>query len=328
MIYLVTGCAGFIGYHTARSLLESGHTVVGLDSVNDYYSTALKEARLGQLSQAKGSENWLFVRGCLEDDALLERIFTEHRFDSVIHLAAQAGVRYSITNPKAYIKSNIDGYLSVLEACRKHAVRHLAYASSSSVYGLNDTYPFSESQRADHPASLYAATKRSNELMAHSYGHLFALPTTGMRFFTVYGPWGRPDMAYFSFADSISAGKPIHVYNNGNMLRDFTYIDDVVSAIITIANSPPLSRSPEVPARVYNIGNSRPEKIEDLIGYIETSLGKKAVKEYLPMQAGDVVETYADISLMKRDFDWEPRTTLETGITRFINWYKENKKWR
>lgn len=344
MNYLVTGAAGFIGSYTARALLEAGHTVVGLDSVNDYYSVSLKEERLAMLdsvavADSATSPKWTFHRGELEDSALIDRIFAENEFDRVIHLAAQAGVRYSITNPRAYCASNLDGFLNILEACRNHKIAHLAFASSSSVYGLNSKVPFAETDPVDHPVSLYAATKRANELMAHSYSHLYGLPVTGMRFFTVYGPMGRPDMAYFKFADAIMKGKPIDVYNNGDLLRDFTYIDDVVKAVIMIADSPakrdpafdtasPRLDSSSAPFRIYNIGNEHPEKLERFISVLEDGLGVKAKKNYLPMQAGDVYMTSADTSALERDFGWKPSTPLERGIAKFTEWYKEKKPWQ
>ncbi|HHU36689.1 MAG TPA: NAD-dependent epimerase [Treponema sp.] len=339
MNYLVTGCAGFIGCYVAKELLCAGHNVTGIDSVNDYYSTDLKEERL-DLLKATAKENtnsqWKFVRGNLEDTVLVDQVFSSGKFDRVIHLAAQAGVRYSIDTPSAYISSNITGFLSILEACKKHRPEHLVYASSSSVYGLNKSPSFSESDRADHPVSMYAATKRANELMAHTYSHLYNLPVTGLRFFTVYGPLGRPDMAYFKFADAIMRGEPIDVYNNGDLLRDFTYIDDVVRAILLIANSPakptkefspenPLPDRSSAPYRVYNIGNSSPEKLEYFIKLIEDYLGKKAIKNYLPMQAGDVYKTSANTGALERDFGWKPGTPLKEGLKKFIDWYKERK---
>jgi len=338
--YLVTGCAGFIGFFTARALLEAGHTVVGLDSVNDYYRVDLKETRLALLDRAgvtagaaSGAVRWTFYRGNLEDASLVDRVFAAHHFDRVIHLAAQAGVRYSITNPRAYASSNLDGFLNILEACRAHKVAHLAFASSSSVYGLNRKVPFCETDPVDHPVSLYAATKRANELMAHTYSHLYGIPVTGMRFFTVYGPMGRPDMAYFSFAENIMAGKPINVFNNGDLLRDFTFVDDVVKAVILIADRP-AAPDPDfdasltqtdrssAPYRIYNIGNSRPEKLEYFIDTLESLLGKKALKNYLPMQAGDVYMTAADTGALERDFGWSPSTPLAEGLERFTEWFK------
>lgn len=343
MKYLVTGAAGFIGSFTARSLLEAGHTVVGFDSVNDYYRTDLKEERLAMVAAAAADQatesRWTFYRGQLEDTSLVDRIFSEHTFDRVIHLAAQAGVRYSITNPRAYASSNLDGFLNILEACRNSKIAHLAFASSSSVYGLNSKVPFCETDPVDHPVSLYAATKRANELMAHSYSHLYGVPVTGMRFFTVYGPMGRPDMAYFKFADSIMRGKPIDVYNNGDLLRDFTYIDDIVKAVIMITDrpaqpdpdfsteAPSLDRS-SAPFRVYNIGNEHPEKLEYFISILEEKLGVIAKKNYLPMQAGDVYMTAASTASLARDFGWKPSTSLDAGLEKFANWYKERKIWQ
>lgn len=336
MTYLVTGAAGFIGSYTALALLRAGHSVIGLDSVNDYYSIALKEERLAaiELESREGPEGrWTMYRGLLEDVPLVSRIFSRHRIDRVIHLAAQAGVRYSMTNPRAYASSNVAGFLNILEACRESRVGHLAFASSSSVYGSNSKTPFSETDPVDHPVSLYAATKRANELMAHSYSNLYGLPVTGMRFFTVYGPMGRPDMAYFKFADAIMSGKPIDVYNNGDLLRDFTYIDDVVKAVLMISDrvpagdplfdraNPRLDRS-DSPFRIYNIGNEHPEPLERFISVLEEKLGAKAVKNYLPMQSGDVYATAADTSALWDDFGWKPSTALEIGLERFASWYK------
>lgn len=340
MKFFVTGAAGFIGAFTAKALLEKGHEVVGLDSLNDYYAVSLKNERLRMLSEtAEGLGNasyWHFIKGNVEDSALLEKIFSEHRFDRVIHLAAQAGVRYSIENPFAYCASNLEGFLSILEACRKAKVAHLAYASSSSVYGMNTKVPFVESDAVDHPVSLYAATKRANELMAHTYAHLYGLPVTGMRFFTVYGPMGRPDMAYFKFAQAIMKGEPIDVYNHGDLQRDFTYIDDIVKAVVMIslaiptenARFDPLSTSPcesSAPFKIYNIGNEHPEKLEYFISTLEACLGKKAVKNYLPMQQGDVYCTSADTSALEKDFGWKPSTSLKTGLERFSKWFLEKR---
>jgi UDP-glucuronate 4-epimerase len=348
MTYLVTGAAGFIGSFTAVSLLKAGHAVIGLDSVNDYYRTDLKESRLSMVARAAeasaqknptGTGNWRFYRGNLEDAALIDRVFAENRFDRVIHLAAQAGVRYSITNPRAYAASNLDGFLNILEACRAHSIAHLAFASSSSVYGMNRKVPFAESDPVDHPMSLYAATKRANELMAHTYSHLYGLPVTGLRFFTVYGPMGRPDMAYFKFADAIMRGEKIDVYNSGDLLRDFTYVDDIVKAVIMIADRPAqgypafdperptLDRSP-APYRIYNVGNQHPERLEYFISTLERLLGKQAIKNYLPMQAGDVYMTAADTSALERDFGWKPSTPLEDGLRKFTDWYKETQPWQ
>lgn len=342
MKYLVTGCAGFIGCFTVCALLKEGHDVTGLDSVNDYYRTDLKEARLALIEQtaAKCSgSRWKFVRGLIEDTDLVEDVFSCGMYDVVIHLAAQAGVRYSIENPGAYVSSNISGFLSILEACRKYRPGHLVFASSSSVYGLNRADAFSEQDRTDHPVSMYAATKRSNELMAHTYSHLYGIPVTGLRFFTVYGPMGRPDMAYFKFANAIMHDHPIDVYNNGDLLRDFTYIDDVVRAVLLVAKHPatgdasfrPGATLPDrssAPYKIYNIGNAQPEKLERFISLIEKYLGKKAIKNYLPMQDGDVYMTSADTASLERDFGWKPGTPLEVGLKRFIQWYKENTVWQ
>ncbi|ULQ60038.1 NAD-dependent epimerase [Brucepastera parasyntrophica] len=345
MTYLVTGAAGFIGFFTACRLLEAGHTVIGLDSVNNYYRTDLKERRLAIIEetarkQNSGHEkNWIFYRGGIEDKGLIDTVFSGHTFDRVIHLAAQAGVRYSIENPYAYSVSNLDGFLNILEACRASRIAHLAFASSSSVYGMNKKVPFSETDPVDHPVSLYAATKRANELMAHTYSHLYGISVTGMRFFTVYGPWGRPDMAYFKFADAIMQGKPIDIYNNGDLLRDFTYIEDIVKAVIIIADNParadtafdplhPLADRSSAQFRLYNIGNNHPEKLETFIEILESLLGKQAKKKYLPMQAGDVYVTAADTSALERDFNWRPETSLERGLEQFIQWYKETEPWQ
>lgn len=342
MNYLVTGCAGFIGCFTVCALLRDGHDVTGFDSVNDYYRTDLKEARLSLIEKTAAAcsrSQWNFVRGALEDTSLVTDVFSRGKFDVVIHLAAQAGVRYSIENPGAYVSSNISGFLSILEACRQFRPGHLVYASSSSVYGLNRSEAFSEQDRADHPVSMYAATKRSNELMAHTYSHLYGLPVTGLRFFTVYGPMGRPDMAYFKFADAIMHSRPIDVYNNGDLLRDFTYIDDVVRAVLLVAKQPaqpdpsfqpssPLPDRSSAPYTIYNIGNAHPEKLERFICLIEEYLGKKAIKNYLPMQDGDVYMTSADTVSLERDFGWKPGTPLEAGLKRFIDWYKENTVWQ
>ena len=334
MNVLVTGTAGFIGYHVAQALLERGDTVVGFDSVNDYYDVSLKEARLARLRPAKG---FSFVKGRLEDEAAVRALFAARPFDRVIHLAAQAGVRYSLTNPGAYVQSNLVGFLHILEACRHAHTPHLAYASSSSVYGLNGHYPFSVHDNVDHPVSLYAATKKANELMAHTYSHLYGLPTTGLRFFTVYGPWGRPDMALFLFTKAILAGQPIDVFNHGRMRRDFTYIDDIVQGVVRVSDriappnpawdaaAPDPGTSPD-PYRVYNIGNHTPVELDHFIAAIEKALGKKAVRNLLPMQPGDVAATCADVEDLRRDVGFAPATPLETGIARFIEWYREYYK--
>ena len=331
MYVLVTGAAGFIGFHVARALLARGDTVVGFDNVNDYYDPTLKEARLALLRQEPG---FAFVKGGLEDEAAVRALFAGKPFDRVIHLAAQAGVRYSLTNPGAYVQSNLVGFLHILEACRHARTPHLAYASSSSVYGLNAHFPFSVHDVVDHPVSLYAATKKANELMAHTYSHLYGLPTTGLRFFTVYGPWGRPDMALFLFTKAILAGKPIDVFNHGKMRRDFTYIDDIVQGVVRVADrvaapnpdwdaaAPDPGTSP-APYRVYNIGNHTPVELDHFIGAIEAALGKKAVRNYLPMQPGDVAATSADVEDLRRDVGFAPATPIETGIARFIARYRE-----
>lgn len=328
---LVTGAAGFIGFHLSRLLLERGHEVIGLDNLNDYYDVSLKEARLRLLEPLPG---FRFVRASLEDRPVMEGLFGSERFDLVVNLAAQAGVRYSIRNPHAYVASNVAGFLNVLEGCRHTNVRHLVYASSSSVYGANARVPFSEHHGVDHPVSLYAATKKSNELMAHTYAHLFGLPTTGLRFFTVYGPWGRPDMAYFSFTRDIMEERPIDVYNHGRMQRDFTYVDDIVQGIARVLERPPQAdpdwnadtpdpASSSAPYRIYNIGNNSPVELGRFIETLEQLLGKKAVKNMLPMQPGDVPRTCADIDDLSRDAGFRPDTPIETGLRRFVEWYRE-----
>jgi UDP-glucuronate 4-epimerase len=328
---LVTGAAGFIGYHTSERLLARGDEVVGLDNVNDYYDPTLKEARLARLA---GHPGFRFNRMELGDRDGVERLFREERFDRVIHLAAQAGVRYSITNPHAYIDANIVGFLHILEGCRHHGVQHLTYASSSSVYGANTAMPFSVHQNVDHPVSLYAATKKANELMAHTYSHLYGVPTTGLRFFTVYGPWGRPDMAMFLFTKAILEGKPIDVFNHGLMRRDFTYIDDIVEGVIRTSdhvaspNSAWNSDAPDpgtskAPWRVYNIGNNNPVELLHLIGTIEQALGRTAEKRMLPLQPGDVPATYADVEALVEDVGFKPATSIEDGVARFVTWYRE-----
>ena len=331
MNILVTGAAGFIGYHVAKTLLERGDTVTGFDNLNPYYDVSLKRARLDQLSPQPG---FRFVKGDLADAGAVQSLFGAEPYDRVIHLAAQAGVRYSLTNPEAYMQSNLVGFLNILEACRHAQTPHLAYASSSSVYGLNAHFPFSVHDNVDHPVSLYAATKKANELMAHTYSHLYGLPTTGLRFFTVYGPWGRPDMALFLFTRAILAGEPIRVFNHGRMRRDFTYIDDIVQGVIRVADriaepnadwdgaAPDPGTSP-APYRVYNIGNHTPVELERFIEIIEQALGKTAIRENLPMQPGDVPATCADVEDLRRDVGFAPATPLETGVARFIEWYRE-----
>jgi UDP-glucuronate 4-epimerase len=327
---LVTGTAGFIGYHVAERLLQRGDDVVGLDIVNDYYDVGLKEARLARLSR---HPRYRHERVDLADGSELARVFGEARPHRVIHLAAQAGVRYSLTHPSAYVQSNLVGFANVLEGCRHHGVEHLTYASSSSVYGANTTMPFSVHQNVDHPLSLYAASKKANEAMAHTYAHLYGLPTTGLRFFTVYGPWGRPDMAYFLFAKAIVEGRPIDVFNHGRMRRDFTYVDDVVEGVVRVSDRPaapdpewdgaaPDPSSSRAPWRLYNIGNHTPVELMRLIELIERALGKTAVKNYLPMQPGDVPATFADVDDLVRDVGFAPSTPIEEGVTRFVDWFR------
>jgi UDP-glucuronate 4-epimerase len=327
---LVTGAAGFIGYHVSESLLKRGDEVIGLDNLNDYYDVSLKEARLARLTpQARFS----FVRGDIADRQTVEDLFSERKPQRVVHLAAQAGVRYSLTNPHAYTESNITGFLNILEACRHNEIEHLVFASSSSVYGANERQPFSEHDNVDHPVSLYAATKKANELMAHTYAHLFGLPVTGLRFFTVYGPWGRPDMALFKFTHGILAGEPIPVYNEGRMVRDFTYIDDIVEGVVRVLDQaaepdpkwsgadPDPARS-RAPYRVFNIGNNNPVELLRYIEVLEHALEKKATLEMLPIQPGDVPVTSADVSELERAVGFRPRTEVEEGIARFVAWYR------
>lgn len=335
--HLVTGTAGFIGFHYAARLLRAGDAVVGFDNVSDYYSVSLKRDRLRQLEQLAalpGSGDYLFVEADLADQAAVDQLFDRFRFDRVVHLAAQAGVRHSLSHPRAYVQSNLVGFVNILEACRHHQVPHLTYASSSSVYGANRALPFAVTQNVDHPLSLYAASKKANELMAHTYSHLYGLPTTGLRFFTVYGPWGRPDMALFLFTKAILEGRPIEVFNHGQMRRDFTYIDDIVEGIWRTSDqiaAPSASWSAEqpdpatssAPYRVYNIGNHQPVSLERFISVIETHLGIPAQKTYLPMQAGDVTETYADIDALQQAVGFHPETPIDVGVGRFIDWYRE-----
>ena len=318
---LLTGAAGFVGLHVARALLARGDRVLGIDNLNDYYSPQLKHDRLATL---KGEAGFQFERGDLADADFLRRCFETHRPRRVIHLAAQAGVRYSISHPGAYVQSNLVGFGNLLEACRTVEVEHLVYASSSSVYGANSKQPFSVADGVNHPVSLYAATKKANELMAHTYSHLYRIPTTGLRFFTVYGPWGRPDMAYFKFTQAVLAGEPIEVYNHGQMRRDFTYIDDIVDGVVKVLDQPaqPNPASSNAPYRVYNIGNHQPESLEDFITAIEQAVGKKAIKKYLPMQPGDVLSTYADISALNKAVGFAPRTPISVGLPRFVEWYR------
>lgn len=336
MRYLVTGCAGFIGYHVCEALLARGDEVAGLDDLNDYYDVALKEARLARLD---GRPGFSFLRCCLQDRAAVDAVFAAGPFERVIHLAAQAGVRYSLTNPAAYVASNIAGFQNVLEACRHAGTAHLVYASSSSVYGANTKTPFAETDPADHPVSLYAATKRANELAAHAYSHLFDLPTTGLRFFTVYGPWGRPDMALYLFADAILKGRPIKVFNYGRMRRDFTYIDDIVDGVLRAADRAPAKVDPAAapatpaaeagtpasaaaPYRIYNLGGDRPVELSRLIELLEAALGRKAEQQLLPIQPGDVSETAADLTLARRDLGFDPKTPVEEGVRRFAEWFR------
>lgn len=315
---ILTGAAGFIGSHLAKRLLSEGHTVIGIDNLNDYYDVRLKNDRLKELEHF---ENFNFILCDIADKADVNKIFSEAEADIVINLAAQAGVRYSIENPQAYIDSNITGFFNILEACRNNPVKHLVYASSSSVYGNSDKVPFSVEDRVDNPISLYAATKKSNELMAYTYSHLFGIPATGLRFFTVYGPAGRPDMAYFSFTKKILADEPIKLFNYGELERDFTYIDDIVEGIMNIIPSPPKETN-GVRAKVYNIGNNAPVPLKEFVAALEAAIGKKAVIEYLPMQPGDVYRTYADVSELEKDFGFKPRTSIWDGLKKFAEWYK------
>jgi UDP-glucuronate 4-epimerase len=335
MKILVTGAAGFIGFHTCLKLIKQGHDVYGIDNINDYYDPKLKFNRLKELGFNKteatifkteiqsSKYDWLrFSRIDLVDDISIDNLFEVEQFEVVCNLAAQAGVRHSIENPKAYIDSNISGFLNILEGCRNHKVKHLVYASSSSVYGENKKVPFETTDSVDHPISLYAATKKSNELMAHTYGHLYGFKTTGLRFFTVYGPWGRPDMAYYLFAEAISKNTPIKVFNNGEMERDFTYIDDIVNGVTKIIEANIVDREHY---KIYNIGNNKTESLMDFITIIEKALNKKASKEMMPMQAGDVPKTWANIKEIKNDFEYQPKTSISVGISKFINWYLNYK---
>ncbi len=331
MNILITGAAGFLGFHVAHRLLENGNAIIGLDNLSPYYDVSLKRDRLKLLL---GHENFTFFETNLAEIGAVDQIFAKNRPEFVIHLAAQAGVRHSLENPESYIQANLVGFSAVLESCRKYPVRHLVYASSSSVYGLNTKLPFAETDRTDHPASLYAATKRSNELMAHAYSHLFRTPVTGLRFFAVYGPWGRPDMAPFLFTRAILDGKPIRIFNNGDMQRDFTYIEDVVDGVCRVlthipepdpgwSGDAPLPSTSTAPFRIYNIGNNQSVPLERFISVLEASLGKKAIREYLPMQAGDVKVTYADIDSVHSAVGFAPVVPIEVGIPRFVAWYTE-----
>lgn len=346
MKILVTGTAGFIGFHLAKKLLERADDVIGLDNINDYYDVNLKYSRLEKLGIKKDSitekqytistifPKHKFIKLDLADREGIEQLFKEEEFDAVMHLAAQAGVRYSIENPHAYISSNIVGFMNILEGCRHHGIKNLSYASSSSVYGLNKSQPFITSDHTDHPVSLYAATKKSNEMMAHTYSHLYGLQTTGLRFFTVYGPWGRPDMAPMLFTDAILNKRPIKVFNHGEMSRDFTYIDDIVDGIIKIVDKPaksnnswnaelPTPDNSSAPYKIYNIGNNAPISLMEFIETIENALGKNAEKKYMPMQDGDVVSTYADVTELIKEFGYKPNTTLADGINEFVKWYQK-----
>jgi UDP-glucuronate 4-epimerase len=346
MKILITGTAGFIGFHLALKLIESGHDIVGIDNINDYYDIRLKFARLTKCGINVDKINWhretvsdlypnyKFIRMNLESKGELMSLCAREEFDMIVHLAAQAGVRYSILNPDAYAQSNLVSFLNVLEVSRHIPVKHLVYASSSSVYGLNSKMPFSVEDNVDHPVSLYAASKKANELMAHTYSHLYRIPTTGLRFFTVYGPWGRPDMAYFLFADAINSGKPIQVFNHGKMQRDFTYVDDVINGIISVMNEPaapdpswdpenPNPATSTAPYKIYNIGNNRPVQLLDFIHEIELNLGKTAILNLKGIQPGDVVATWANVDDLTKHFNYRPETTIQTGLKRFADWYKD-----
>jgi UDP-glucuronate 4-epimerase len=334
MKVLVTGNAGFIGFHVARALLKRGNEVVGFDSINSYYDVKLKQARLDILSREAEAGQYSFVQGDLSDRTALEGCFSAHRFDRVIHLAAQAGVRHSIAHPEDYVSSNLVGFSHMLEACRHQKVPHLTYASSSSVYGANRAMPFSEHHGVDHPLHMYAATKRANELMAHAYSNLFALPTTGLRFFTVYGPWGRPDMALFLFTKNILEGKPIQLFNHGNHTRDFTFVDDIVEGVIRVSDQVATSNAswdaltPDTatsfaPFRLFNIGNSLPVNLSEYIETLEEALGKRAIREMLPLQAGDIPDTFADVSALQHATGYRPATSVQDGVRQFVAWYKD-----
>ncbi|MDB5119322.1 MAG: nucleoside-diphosphate-sugar epimerase [Sphingobacteriales bacterium] len=344
MKILVTGSAGFIGLHLVKNLVQRGDEVVGIDNLNDYYDVSLKLGRLNnagisgstideeKMVQSDKHSNYRFMKLNLTDNTKLQTLFKDEKFDAVCNLAAQAGVRYSIVNPQAYIDANIQGFFNVLECCRHNEIKHFIYASSSSVFGMNSKMPFSTTDTVDHPISLYAATKKSNELMAHTYSHLFNLPTTGLRFFTVYGPWGRPDMALFLFTKAIIEGKPIKVFNNGNMKRDFTYVEDIVDGIIKVIDNPvkgninwnshlPDSSSSTAPYKIYNIGNGDPVNLMDFVTEIEKNLNKNAIKDFMPMQDGDVVETWANIDDLQNDFNYKPKTSIKEGVKNFVDWY-------
>ncbi len=319
-VYLITGGAGFIGFHLSKRLLEQGAAVIGFDNMNAYYDVSLKEDRLKILQEYAG---YTFVRGDLADKEAVFAVFEKYKPQITVNLGAQAGVRYSIDNPDAYVSSNLLGFYHILEACRHYGTEHLVFASSSSVYGGNEKVPFSTEDKVDGPVSLYAATKKSNELMAHAYSKLYGYPVTGLRFFTVYGPMGRPDMAYFKFAVKIMDGSPIAIYNNGDMLRDFTYIDDIVTGVCNILCNPPAANRQGVAYKIYNIGNNKPVKLMDFIATLERCLGREAVKEYYPMQPGDVYQTYADVSELTKDFGFRPDTSIEEGLTAFVTWFRK-----
>ena len=333
MKVLVTGIAGFIGFHLAQRLLARGDIVIGVDNLSDYYDVSLKEARLASLKEHPRQANLTFIKLDLADTSATDVLFSSEKPERVVHLAAQAGVRYSIKNPYAYASCNLVAFVNVLEGCRHHQVEHLVYASSSSVYGGNTKLPFSEDDTVDHPVSLYAATKKANELMAHTYSHLYRLPTTGLRFFTVYGPWGRPDMSPFLFTDAILNERPIQIFNHGDMMRDFTYIDDIVEGLVRVLDKPaapdpdfdttsPKASTSNAPYRIFNIGNSQPERLLDFIGALESALGMTAKKEFLPMQAGDVKATYADTAALEKWVGFKPDTDLRSGIEKFTAWYQ------
>jgi len=317
MKILLTGAAGFIGMHTAKRLLARGDEVIGLDNLNDYYDVNLKKNRLLKLTESK---NFRFVKIDLTDETNIKKLFEDEKFNAVVHLAAQAGVRYSLTHPQAYISSNVAGFCNILEACHCYPIEHLVYASSSSVYGGNTKLPFAEDDSVDHPVSLYAVTKKTNELMAHTYSHLYQLPTTGLRFFTVYGPWGRPDMALSLFTQAILNGEPIRVYNYGRMRRDFTYVDDIVEGVLRVLDRPPSTES--TPYKIFNIGNNKPVELLDFIACLEEALGKRASKEFLPLQDGDVPETYADTQALNQWVGYVPTTEITQGIGKYVDWYR------
>jgi len=320
MKILVTGCAGFIGMHVSQYLLNQGHEIIGIDNLNDYYDPQLK---LDRLKQIQGVPGFSFRKMDISDANAINQLFAEHGFARVVHLAAQAGVRYSIVNPKAYIEANITGFFNILEACRNYGIEHLVYASSSSVYGQNTKLPYSEADKVDQPVSLYAATKKSNELMAHSYSHLYGFPSTGLRFFTVYGPWGRPDMSPYIFIKAILEGNPIQLFNYGKMSRDFTYIDDIVRGVVEVLNKPPSKGDGTAPHRVFNIGNHQPVQLTEYVKTMEAVAGVPAIINLAPMQAGDVLSTYADTELIEAVTDFKPSTPLNIGLAKFVEWYKK-----